>query len=287
MIKLLKKFSANYVAPKEQETTARPMADVIKEIHESFYTEVDRLLADAKIANSLDTDKQGLLEKCARLESLGFSNTKEVREAQAEIRRLENLKLENEVKKSLIEVINYFSFKYPMYKFITKQSVEKICEKYNLVYGPIDRYMGTVPDKNLKDIEDFKVSEEDECYMYEEVRLSSGIRREVSISKYISFHQYIRHQEKVRRLGGIDEDERGLYFGVKRESFKSPLEIAAPISDFDMRDAKVTSYNISDIKIPDPIVLKPVIYNNEKYYLIVTAWGLEAADELVINPIHN
>jgi len=31
------------------------------------------------------------------------------------------------------------------------------------------------------------------------------------------------------------------------------------------------------------VVLKPVVYNKQKYYLIVTAWGLEASDELVVN----
>lgn len=41
------------------------------------------------------------------------------------------------------------------------------------------------------------------------------------------------------------------------------------------------------IEIPDPVVLKPVIYNSQKYYLIVTAWGLEAGDEIVVNSNHN
>jgi hypothetical protein len=68
---------------------------------------------------------------------------------------------------------------------------------------------------------------------------------------------------------------------------KCPLEIAAPLKDFNMTGAEVNGFKISKIEIPDPIVLKPVIFNNQKHYLIVTAWGLEAADELVVNANHN
>lgn len=35
--------------------------------------------------------------------------------------------------------------------------------------------------------------------------------------------------------------------------------------------------------ILDPIVLQPVYHNNKKHYLIVTAWGIEAEDPLVMN----
>ena len=93
--------------------------EIIEEIHESFYTEVDKLLASAKILNCLDTDKNDLIEKCERLKSLGFKNTTEIKEAEAELNRLEKLSNENQSKKTLTEAINYFSFKYPNYKFIT------------------------------------------------------------------------------------------------------------------------------------------------------------------------
>ena len=113
---LFKKSATNEVMIAEPKTDLRSKTtnEVIEEIHETFYTEVDKLLASAKIANSLDTDKQDLIEKCARLKALGFTNTKEVKEAEAEIARLDELKRDNEAKKTLIEAINYFSFKYPM-----------------------------------------------------------------------------------------------------------------------------------------------------------------------------
>lgn len=81
---LLKYFSKNSVVENSTIET-KNIKEVIEEIHETFYTEVDRLLAEAKISKSLDTDKQDLIDKCTRLKSLGFTNTKEVKEAELEL----------------------------------------------------------------------------------------------------------------------------------------------------------------------------------------------------------
>lgn len=290
MFKLFKKSASNEVVIAEPKADLRGKTtnEVIEEIHETFYTEVDKLLVSAKIANSLDTGKQDLIEKCARLKALGFTNTKEVKEAEAEIARLDELKRDNEAKKTLIEAINYFSFKYPNYKFITEKSVEKICAKYNLVYGAIDRYIGTVPDKNLKHIEDFRVIEDDECFVYEELYYSMfgggerSMRKEYKTSEHFKREQELRNdpQNYMRSAMMHRMDYREI-------NMKCPLEIAAPLKDFNMQSMEVKEHKISKIEIPDPIVLKPVIFNNKKHYLIVTAWGLEATDELVVNANHN
>lgn len=49
--------------------------EIVEEIHETFFTEVDRLLAAAGIKGSLHTEKQELMNKDARLQNLGFSYT--------------------------------------------------------------------------------------------------------------------------------------------------------------------------------------------------------------------
>lgn len=258
--------------------------EIIEEIHESFYTEVDKLLASAKILNCLDTDKNDLIEKCKRLKSLGFKNTTEIKEAEKELERLENLSRENESKKTLTEAINYFSFKYPNYKFITEESVKKICSKYNLIYGSIDRYIGSVPDKNLKHIEDFKVDENDECFIYEERMWGFGMR-EISMQKnFITFDEHKKKNdiENDSYARNMLRDHR-----VRVINMKLPLEIAAPLKDFNMDEMEVKDFKLSKIEIPDPVVLKPVLFDGRKHYLIVTAWGIEASDELVVNERFN
>lgn len=290
MFKLFKKSANNEVVIAEPKADLRGKTtnEVIEEIHETFYTEVDKLLASAKIANSLDTDKQDLIEKCARLKALGFTNTKEVKEAETEIARLDELKRDNEAKKTLIEAINYFSFKYPNYKFITEKSVEKICAKYNLVYGAIDRYIGTVPDKNLKHIEDFRVIEDDECFVYEELHYSMFGGGEISMIKEYKTAEHFKREQELKNNPDYYHHSMMMHrMDYRKINMKCPLEIAAPLKDFNMEGREVKGYKISKIEIPDPIVLKPVIFNNQKHYLIVTAWGLESADELVVNANHN
>lgn len=243
--------------------------EVIEEIHDTFYTEVDRLLKEAKISNSLETDKQNLIDKCNRLKSLGMTSTKEVREAEEEISRLRKLEAENENKERLIKAINYFSIKYPSYKFITEESVLKICNKYNLVYGDVKRYEGSVPDKNLKHIEDFKIQEEDSVYIE-----TCGDFRFIR-TRTISFYEYKRGKEREKRAG--------VFSTLIYSHYESPLEIVAPKTDFNMEGMEIKDFKVSKIQIPDPIVLKPVMFDETKYYLIVTAWGDEASDELVVN----
>lgn len=227
--------------------------EIIEEIRHSFYTEVDKLLTKAKISNSLSTDKQVLINKYTKLKKLGFINTKEVKEAENEIKRLLVLREENKQKEILIKAINYFNFKYPHYKFITEESVKTICEKYNLVYGTINKYIGNIPDTNLKDIENFKIDKEDECYS--KITISSLKIEE----KYIDFHNYNNGKNRYDRIYGYIT------------KLKTPLEIVAPLKDFELLNYKIKNFKISKREFHNLIVLKPVIFEDNKYYLIITA----------------
>jgi hypothetical protein len=256
---------------------------LVEEIHETFYTEVDRLLAEAKVGNSLETDKQQLIDKCTRLKSLGFTSTKEVRDAENEIQRLNKLKEENKVKGELIEAINYFAVKYPNYKFITDESVKKICQKYGLVHGDITRYIGTVPDKNLKEMELFKIEKSDSAY-FTQTDYYNGLRISSLDKKYISQSQ-LDEYKKRESLGDVAQAQ----FMSMRSNLATwehrgecHLEIAAPIKDFDMSNMEVVDFKVKPMDI-DPVVMKPVLFKGNKYNLIVTAWGDESEDEMVVN----
>lgn len=277
MFKLFKKTTFQPSSKPTAGFKGKTTNQIVEEIHETFYTEVDNLLASALQSNSLDTDKNELIEKCKRLRKLGFTNTQEVKEAEAEINRIEKIKLENEQKTSLIEAINYFSFKYPQYKFITQESVKIICQKYGLVYGITDRYVGTVPDKSLKQMEEFKIDEQDECYYISTYMdfFPRTMKPKTRFYNKESFLNETKRQDELRNTPSYHTD----YF----QGDKCPLEIAAPVKDFDMQGMEVKDYQILKIEIPDPVVLKPVFFNNKKYYLIVAAWGQEGLDENVVN----
>lgn len=240
--------------------------EVIQEIHDTFYTEVDRLLAEAGIKYSLETEKEEVLSKGNRLKALGFRKAHSVSEAEEEEKRLRELNHKNQEKVALIEAITYFSNKYPKYKFITEESVIKICSKYGLIYGEVGRYKGNVPEKNLQDIENFNIETEDKCcfytirgFKYEEKHYCKVDRKQPTTLDSFSFHEY------------------------ESETYICPFEIVAPKEDFDMTESEIKGFKLQDIPIPDPIVLQPVFHGGKKHYLIVTAWGLEGEDELVKN----
>lgn len=284
--KQLSSVQENKISLKQKSTN-----EIIEEIHETFYSEVDKLLEQAKISKPLDTDKQDVIDKSTRLKQLGFNSTKEVSLAEEEIKRLDLIKKENNEKAELIEAINYFSFKYPFYKFITENSVRKICEKYGLVYGEVSQYKGDVPTKNLIDIENFNIDKKDECYYSQTI--FGGVFGGKSNKNYISYEEMFPLKKVFKNENEFDFEMRQLrlqmntnrYFHTQKE--KCSLEIAAPIKDFNMEGMELKGLKLSKIEIPDPIVLKPVFFKGKKHYLIVTAWGLEASDELVINQINN
>jgi hypothetical protein len=262
--------------PKKPATVKQTMSEIIKEIHETFYTEQERLFENANEIHSLETEKQDLINKRERLVAQGFKNTAEVKEADEEIKRISILQAKNEENKRLQAAIRYFSFKYPNYRFITDESVDKICEKYNLVVGSVDLYEGTVPDVNLKHIEEFKVADEDASW--DEV--FHGGRG--SYEERVSYKTVeVKQGEQNRFINA------GLYPSYHYSYKKTDLDIVAPKKDFKKESVRVKGNRVGLPDILDPIVLQPVFFDGKKYNLIVTAWGDEAADELVVNSIHN
>lgn len=251
---------------------------LIKEIHNTFNTEVDRLLEMTKQLKSNDTQYEDLIRKYNRLKKLGFSETQEMVEAKKEIDRLESVRLENISKEKLAKVINYFSVKYPHYKFITEESVKSICQKYGLIYGPVSKYTGTVPDENLTQMEEFKISPNDTCYI-QTIRSSGAFSTSIT-TEYINEQKYMQRRDEWFSNSNRFDSRESKTWEI------CPLEIVAPEKDFKM----TPNFEVKDFQvvekvrvIPDPIVLQPVVYGNEKYYLIVTAWGEEASDVNVVN----
>jgi hypothetical protein len=282
---------------------------IVQEIHDTFYSEVDRLLAEAGIKVSDKTEKADLLIKASRLSSLGFNSTKEVSEAEVESKRISEAADINSKKQDLIDAINYFSFNYPQYKFISEESVKKICQKYGLIYGEASKYKGEVPDKNLDEIEKFSVKDED-CIFEQGIDWKRVTSFQTPEKKFIDykthkihelnlFNLYAEHNLTVvnGELKSTNEFPVDLNFGsinwaqhtdlYNLKGKKVSLEIAAPIKDFNTRNMEVKDFKLSKIEVPDPVVLHPVMFKGIKHYLIVTAWGLEASDELVVNERNN
>ena len=246
----------------------------VQEIHDAFDSASEKLLKEAEeiLAKLPDTSKG------ERMAKLGFHNTPDAT-------KHSNINLEKNRADKLATQIRYFQTFYPNNKFITEQVVQQICNKYGLLFGDSARYIGDIPEKNLTEIENFKLLEQDMekhthgwCFQsgshhgtYNSVKDKSQVPAGVDAF----WGYYIQEQWGVRYVKVDDETILHTYT-------KPEFKICAPAKDFHTQGMKVEGYKlVQDIK--DPIVLQPVIGG----YLIVSKWGLEAEDPALLNPTQN
>jgi len=231
----------------------------VAEIHATFYSEVDRLLAEANVQEVIKIQNVELERKCKAMLDLGFTNHPHVLEYNKLIRDREIINKRNEEKKTLIACIKYFQQKYPNYKFITMDGITRIAKQYNLVEGPITKFVGEIPNKNLQHMLDFKIDNVDKA-----LERSRPSRNNVYVTS------------------GYDDGNI------------APWIIVAPQKDFNMDRSELVNGRIMDTRpVPlDPVVIQPVRFSytrpgyNTQYLiggLIVTAWGDEASDPDVVN----
>lgn len=238
---------------------------VIAEIHNSFDTASEKLLNDAKaiLAGSYD------IEKGERLKKIGFVSAKKAVEASTIIS-------EKQRNEELAKLIEYYQMHYPNNKFITEAKTKEICQKYGLLCAETTYYISDVPEKNLTEIENFKLRQEDmveyKCYWYKLVG-------------NLNFGYYSGHMEKVDKsswgylIPGIighfvnqPEDVSACYEAEQ-------LKICASVKDFDTKNMRIEDGYKLELNLPDPIVLQPV----KGGYLVVSKWGLEAEDADLTN----
>lgn len=253
---------------------------VIEQIHKEFNNAGDRLLKEAKeIIAGITIENEA---KATRLNNLGFSSSKEVAKA-------ETARKEKREKEEFAKAMEYFIIKYPKYKFITHDVAIKICEKYNLFIGHVRQYKGFVPEKNLKEIEEFFAQKNELSYGY--------FDNSWSTEKEVDKSDFDRQEDRIIMSSSIaNQNPSSLLYQYNPRSYdsnrrsirerKRDMKIAAPIKDMGTEGYK-TKGRILEREVPDPVVLVPITKNNLQFYCIVTAWGDEASDENVINEINN
>ncbi len=225
----------------------------ILEVHAEFNTAADKLLEEAK--EYLENHQVENVEKFKLLSELGFTHTPEFEKNQV-------VSIERSMADLIANTIDYYSVNYT-HKFIRESDVRKICAKYGLIQGPTHKYKGFIPMKNLEEISSFKMPKEEDCAYV--IRKNSWKHEDVS---FIDVQTYITlSQENKNRCKLVD---------------KKDFIICAPMDDFDLVDYEVVGDKMVK-KVPDPVVLCPVRMG----YLIVTAWGDESQDPLVLNEKNN
>lgn len=216
------------------------------------------LLKTVKIIEKQSSKIKEELNKKEVMESLGFTSAKVDSSGMSP---------------RIAERLQYFSTKYPYYKFIDKKSLKDVCKKWGLVWGDADMYKGLIPDKNLKQIQDFKINEE---YVFERNWSGKWIP---NFSK--SKDDFTKRQQ--RRIEKCTNEYKYKYKFGDFETLKiGGLEIIAPKDMF--KKGEVKGIKITPKIKDDPIVIVEVA---KKVYAIITAWGPEATDLSIFNTIQN
>lgn len=175
--------------------------------------------------------------------------------------------------------------KYPGYKIIYTEDIEKICQKYNLIFSPIDRFKGNIPSKNLNELSNFIDRFGRNEYMIQ-------YKNWWGITKI----DWIFGHDKAKRLAARRKDGK-IIKGLNHLQ----INIACPYTDLLIRKGDIIKDNIL---IEDPVVfIKPksnsdsrcftefdgnsLVNYETRYWIIVTAWGDEAKDEIIFNERQN
>src|SRR5690606_16055774 len=121
----------------------------------------ERLLQEAKeLLASLAPQHEDIAE---RLRRIGFVNTPTVQQ----VDKIANQKM---MLKKQADLILYYKQAYPFLKFLTEDELERICEKYGLIFAKVDRYIKEVPEKNIRDIEQAQALKDEDRVDWEEIR---------------------------------------------------------------------------------------------------------------------
>jgi hypothetical protein len=147
-------------------------------------------------------------------------------------------------------------------KFITEDEITRICQKYGLVFGPAERFIGVIPKENARAIISFKAFDEDVLMVSDRNRWRT--KPKVEYLKAQALQSHLVDGEIYSTICFLDDQFRDPTFSIvaNKEYFNT--------------DGMVIRKHKLEYGLPkDPIVFYPVIGG----YLIVTAWGPEAEIE--------
>jgi hypothetical protein len=231
----------------------------VKSIPTKTFKEVHEELENESLFLDKNHDINDFRDKANFLYKIGFTNSIAT-------------KIYDAISENASVIQDYKNKYHGIYKFILKPQLERVCEKYNLYVRDTKFFLGDIPEKNIKDMMNFQICIDD---------------------------LPIDEDEKDRIIMSLfGVPKRHLYFGTKApmicidEFSRFPrlsglIEIASIkslFSDKAFERSNERIINTSEIEPKNQVDLDPIVLCRTKHgYLIITAWGDEANDELVVN----
>jgi hypothetical protein len=263
--------------------------NIVEQIHNEIDTAQDRLYNDAiSLINETDSFKQ-MVERTERLKRLGFTSTETV------IKTEKYITISDEAKKKTNLIVHYKTT-YPFLKFLTMEEFERICDKYDLIYAPVQNYKKDVPEKNLIDIENAqKLNTEDQrkdTYSYKVGSYFEWVPLDFRyFLENLVTEVELKNDKEFKEICPIKFDNEWVWISGTFSSIKTNyngLFIAAPKEHFELENLTQHKKGFFKTEIfkpepKDPIVFRHVVGGVQ----VLTKWGAEANDPILINPIDN
>jgi hypothetical protein len=227
-----------------------------KQIHAAFDAASDLLLEEAeRKRGGREPGAVERIKKAERLKRLGFVDSEEVIAAKAIIR----LQYDR-------ELAPYYRKKYPFLRFITEEQLNRICDKYDLVYSDVTDYTGVIPMKNLEEMENARIKPEDYIEKPEEPKRIKALEIALETEKRTTDNPDVKISilEESNALKGDYIQAYAQYLLRKYTLFI----VVAPESFF-----KPFRQTGDEFHTKDPIVFRWV----RGGLLIITKWGGEAS----------
>lgn len=232
--------------------SARTIQRTLRDKQDALVREARALLAQA------DADAHN--EHAERLKRLGFSGTNAVR-------ALEQRRKQADEVRQRVELEEQYAMKYPGFRFVADAVMDAVCARYGLVIGPVERYLGDVPEWAAKAIESSGVMKENRM-MYGVIERDPFGDGETIVARGLTKDQAVR--KAMHKL-----------FGKVVTLIDKELHIAAPKKLMRMgRNEHVVGNHIVQ---RDPIVTIPVTGG----HIVLAAWDEEGRDPRIINPQQN
>lgn len=305
-------------------------------IHHAFDTAAERLLEEARsiIANTRAVEGQrhsDLVSQAEILKHIGFVNSKNVIIADALHNKYKESVSTKIQARGIEQLVLDYQHHFPFHKFLTIDQLLHICMKYNLVFHPVEQYIGEIPTKNVKEMVnipdlnknpvvtrpgystggptmqttdphlDFGTPPKyfvtvsnmpNRSNNHDDRKLMNNKRIAISYDDY-KYLASERDEYKRRRLATICDglstykgSDYQAFFGSKMDlevKDSSKFYIAAPATEFDLNKSLLPSPS-KILKIQ----MDPVVFRLCKGGIqVITKWGLEASDPLLVNNIEN
>jgi hypothetical protein len=244
--------------------------DTIQYIHDYVDNAVNRLKivadeyqknAEDILLSELDNDKDK--DYTLTMKKLGFQNISLVKnydkEKESNFRLSQKKSLLLSQAKNISNDVSTYKSIYPFHKFIYYSQLIPICEKYNLVLGPVNQYIGNIPIKNVKEISEFDYSK---C------------------NKKLRFNDNEPIFNQSKYSINFNNNNNNLYICAPKKQFNPGLsQIGIEIFNDEYSNVKLKDY-IAKKKNEDPIVLLPVMVEmlGQIGFIVISKWGLESND---------